>query len=140
MANIPNIIRTRDRIKSLPDEACAMGSWGDGGFIPATRDPECGTTACIAGWGYAVKHGGWTPLNQGSPGYATQAEEVRKEAAEFFGLKSKWQKLFFRWDWPRRYRVQAAEEGDRAAMLAILTDIIDGKIDADTLDYHQPEF
>ncbi len=89
---------------------------------------ECGSPACIAGHAAicAGNNNHKQPLDQW------------KSAAAYLGLKIALRSvnvnLFDLRCWPSRYGQLLREFGDRHAALAILDDIIAGKIDPDTLE------
>lgn len=125
------------RLEQLPDDACnmdsfVMGEAGDESAVKAGRIPECGTTACIAGFGIAEKEGIFS--------MALEHEKCKKEgyvgfemrASEYFGLRM-FPHLFYANEWPSKYKEIRREEGDRKGMIAILKDLASGTLDPDEM-------
>lgn len=122
--------RVRDRIAEVGNEHCNMGWWvlGHGrggdlrpGTVTGSGEIACRTTACIAGHAVAV----W----QGS---ADSTMRIQTLAMEALGLDVN-PPLFSLEAWPKHYQQVCFDEGDAKGMLAILDDILDGKLDPNTL-------
>lgn len=124
--NFEMIARVRDRIAEVGNEHCDMDSWAHG-EVSGSGEPACGTTACVAGWTMAVALGRWNG----------EWLEGQPEPAELLGIPDPTgddPSLFYKALWPAEYRHIAVAEGDAKGMLAILDDILDRKIDPNTLE------
>ena len=129
MPNIELIKQVRDAIKN-EDNLFDMECWGvdlspsggwfrvDAGDVPTL----CGTPACLAGWGVML----------GSPqiGRLPSMADVRRPARAVPDLASDLMDvpfhLFHTMLWPTWARGLARDEGERAAAVALLDDIIRG--------------
>lgn len=115
------LARVRDRIAEVGNEHCNMGIWSEGRMV-GSGEPDCGTTACIAGHTIAVSQ---KTFHQGRsritfPGYRAQ---------ELLALPSR--DLFYRSFWPERFHRTLEDEGDAKGMLAICDALLDGSLTFD---------
>ncbi len=120
--NLENLSKVRDRIAEVGVEHCFMGTYAIG-EVSASGEPDCGTSACIAGWALAVKNGSFVQKVFGVPSL-----HYANEAAVFLGFAEE-NNLFWGSKWPARYLRIATAEGDGKAMLQILDDLISGLVD-----------
>lgn len=115
--NKTRVRAVRNRIAKLPTESCAMDSWSHGEMVGKGK-PACGTTACIAGHALAQKHGLFNASTyEGNPA---------NEAQEYLGLHDV--DLFLDYCWPVKYQYMQTETGDAVAMVAVLDDLLSGKL------------
>lgn len=115
------LARVRDRIAEVGNEHCAMSPWAEG-TVKGDGEPNCGTTACIAGWTLAVIKGEWRM----SDSYSDLTRDI-KGATWLLDLPSEVE-LFHRDLWPGHYQDLAKSEGDAKGMLSLLDAILDGRV------------
>lgn len=110
------LAQVRDRIAAVGDDHCDMRFWAQG-TVSSAGDPDCGTTACIAGYTIAMAYGVFTPSAEIWP---------EREARYLLDLPSS--DLFHASCWPDRFQDLREDEGDAKAMLAIVDAILDGTV------------
>lgn len=132
--NFEMIARVRDRIAEVGDEHCDMDYFAfdheqADRSMPGSGEPPCGTVACIAGHAVAV-HRGFIRL--------LDLPRAERDGARILGLDGGRIEgdvpLFYESEWPRSYSDTLQAEGHAKGMLAILDDILDRKIDPNTLE------
>jgi hypothetical protein len=115
------LARVRDRIAEVGNEHCDMGLFVDG-CVTGSGAPECGTSACIAGWTLAVARGAFDQSWHWN-------ESPALDAGRLLGLTdNELDSLFFVHEWPSHYLELRSAEGDAKGMLSLLDAILDGRV------------
>lgn len=130
--NVPLLRQVQAMIRKYPQNL-DMNEWSDGLIVADKHTaPDCGTTACIAGWALALRDGSFSQSLLGLVSVADQAMEI-------LGCDSN---LFYIHMWEASFRdayCEAYKEKDSAKMASVTCDYIDYYIEKHTGQKPEPE-